>query len=100
MTLSLILVLALAALQVGDAVTTAINLKRPGGKEHNPLIRKLMDKLGVLPALVVKGVIVTALGYGIYRLTPSLPPHFATVVLGGCAAFYTYIVVKNASYFW
>lgn len=99
MTVNLILAIALAALQVGDAITTAINLSRPGGKEHNPIIRKLIAKLGMVPALVVKGLVVSALGYGIYALTPYLPPHFATVVLGAATAFYGFIVARNASYF-
>lgn len=99
MTLNLILLIALIALQIGDGVTTYINLRRPGGKEHNALIRKLIDRLGMIPALVVKGLIVAGLAYGIYAMAPYLPLHFATIVLAAAAAFYAYIVAKNASYF-
>ena len=43
------------ALQVLDAVSTVIALDG-GGHEVNPILKKIMDKIGVIPALVlVKG---------------------------------------------
>lgn len=43
----------LIALQVIDAVTTAIALNNPKLKEGNKFLAWLMSKIGVIPALVV-----------------------------------------------
>ena len=40
------------ALQVLDAVSTVIALDG-GGHEVNPILKKIMDKIGVIPALVL-----------------------------------------------
>lgn len=45
------LILLFAALQVSDAVLTLLIL-RDGGRELNPIMRWLMDKIGIVPALV------------------------------------------------
>lgn len=45
------LILLFAALQVSDAVLTLLIL-RDGGRELNPIMRWLMDKVGIVPALV------------------------------------------------
>lgn len=56
------LTIVLAILQALDYYTTTTILGR-GGVELNPIMKGLMDKLGVKPTLIVKGIIVTAAGY-------------------------------------
>ncbi len=92
MTLPLILALVLSALQVADAVTTTLAL-RSGAVEKNPIIRHLMDQIGVVPALVVKVVLVSAaaIAAAVYYPTAILQ-----VVFGLLIAVYLYIVVNNA----
>lgn len=51
------------ALQVLDAVSTVIALDG-GGHEVNPILKKIMDKIGVIPALVlVKGAAIAFFWY-------------------------------------
>lgn len=52
----------LALLQVGDWLTTRTVLKR-GGQELNPVIRSLLDLLGIDPALILKGILVVLIAY-------------------------------------
>lgn len=41
------------AMQIADGVTTYIALKLPGSREGNPAVRWVMDKIGILPAIVI-----------------------------------------------
>jgi hypothetical protein len=52
MTANLFLVL-LAALYIGDGLTTMWLLRRPGNTEANPVIRFLIERLGVHEALIL-----------------------------------------------
>lgn len=57
------LIYILIALQVLDAVSTVIALDG-GGHEVNPILKKIMDKIGVIPALVlVKGAAIAFFWY-------------------------------------
>ena len=92
MSLNLILALIVAVLQVGDGVTTIRNLRRPGGKEHNPLVRWLIERFGMVPALVGKGIVVSAIAVALALYVPGQSTMVALALL---AAFYAFIVAGN-----
>lgn len=48
---SLGMLIAFFVTQIGDAVTTYMILKR-GGSERNPVIRAVIERIGLIPALV------------------------------------------------
>ena len=50
-------------MQVLDGVTTYIALKLPGFKEGNPAVRWVMDRIGILPAIVIIKAFYIALMY-------------------------------------
>ena len=88
MSLTLALFLLYAMLQVGDSYTTVRGLKIRGNYERNIVMRWLMEKIGVVPALVVfKGLMVGVLFY-ILDETPWQ-------VLAGLDVMYVYIIYKN-----
>lgn len=58
-----LLTVALAVTQILDWHTTRTILRKPGGHEQNPVMAKLMAALGMDPALILKGIAVTAIGY-------------------------------------
>ena len=62
MTTLYLLTIALATLQLGDWFTTKSVLAK-GGKELNPVAKKLMDTMTIDGFLAVKSFTVTALGY-------------------------------------
>ena len=77
----------LIALQVADIITTIIALQGPA-HESNPIIKKLMDKIGIVPALVlVKGGFIAFLWY--YQ---AMLPQAVLLLL---CAFYAYIIYHN-----
>lgn len=52
------------ALQVGDAITTYVALKM-GGREGNPVVRKVIETIGLIPALLIfKALSVAGVYYG------------------------------------
>ncbi len=52
----------LLLLQVLDGYTTVTGIKLGGG-EGNPILAKVISKLGLVPTLVIKGALVMAVGY-------------------------------------
>jgi hypothetical protein len=86
MTPLILLTVTLAILQGLDYFTTTTILGN-GGKELNPVMVKLFDLLGMKPALVIKGIVVTGLGY--YAGSQEI------LVLGGIVAVYVGIIVHN-----
>ncbi len=66
------LLLALAVLQVGDFYTTTTILKN-GGRELNPVMRKLFDLLGVELAMVIKGVGAVVMAYYVLPVEYLVP---------------------------
>lgn len=52
----------LLLLQVLDGYTTVKGIKLGGG-EGNPILAKVISKLGLVPTLVIKGALVMAVGY-------------------------------------
>jgi hypothetical protein len=64
------LVFLLAALQVGDVLTTEKILQN--GKELNPIMNWLFTKFGMHNVLVVKAVVVASIGVVLWKLYPII----------------------------
>ena len=85
--MALVLLYVLTALQLGDIWTTQYALRNiKAAKEANPVVRKLMDKLGILGGLLVLKVPFIVLIW-----TSTLPMW----LMLGLIAFYGYVVVNN-----
>jgi len=77
----------IVALQLLDAATTYYSLAKLGARESNPVARFAMDKLGIVPALVLlKSAVV-----GVF-IAFTYPLWFYAVV----AALYAGVVGNNA----
>ena len=61
---------ALILLQLLDALTTYVALRRPGLVESNGLLRSLMERIGVVPTLIVTKGLFIAL---VLALLPYMP---------------------------
>jgi len=78
----------LIALQVADFVTTYLALRRPGNREANPIVAKVIDALGLVPGLlVVKGSVVA--------LLVVAAPYLSGFVLVPLLAMYVWVVINN-----
>ena len=86
MTMTILLLIALAILQALDAWTTW-RILSAGGRELNPAMRYAIAQAGLIPALVMKGAIVVALAW--YFCLPY------PWILGGIVAFYVAAVLFN-----
>ena len=85
--MALVLLYVLTPLQLGDIWTTQYALRNiKVAKEANPVVRKLMDKLGILGGLLVLKVPFIVLIW-----TSTLPMW----LMLGLIAFYGYVVVNN-----
>ena len=85
--MDLVLLYVLTALQLGDIWTTQYALRNiKVAKEANPVVRKLMDMLGILGGLLVLKV-----PFIVLIRTPTLPMW----LMLGLIAFYGYVVVNN-----
>ena len=85
--MALVLLYVLTALQLGAIWTTQYALRNiKVAKEANPVVRKLMDKLGILGGLLVLKVPFIVLIW-----TSTLPMW----LMLGLIAFYGYVVVNN-----
>ena len=85
--MALVLLYVLTALQLGDIWTTQYALRNiKVAKEASPVVRKLMDKLGILGGLLVLKVPFIVLIW-----TSTLPMW----LMLGLIAFYGYVVVNN-----
>jgi len=81
----------LAILQVGDVLTTLTILKN--GKELNPIMSWLFAKFGTKLALIVKAVIVCAVGVMFYFIySPALV--FACVLYVCVVSWNVYQIIK------
>lgn len=85
-TMSWALLALFLALQLADAITTAIVL-RSGGRELNPAMAWLMRATGVRAALAIKVLVVGAAGVGAALHAPAM-----LIVL--CTA-YSFVVIHN-----
>lgn len=78
----------LIALQALDVLSTVVALRNPKLHEANWLLKPIMDKLGVLPALLlVKGVFIALLALYWREIQVEL--------LYALAALYVYVVFSN-----
>ena len=85
--MALVLFYVLTVPQLGDIWTTQYALRNiKVAKEANPVVRKLMDKLGILGGLLVLKVPFIVLIW-----TSTLPMW----LMLGLIAFYGYVVVNN-----
>ena len=79
-------------LQGLDAWSTALALKKPGIIEGNKLVAWMMNRIGVLPALlIIKTLFCGALAGAVFY-APSV---YLTVMLAAVIAAYGVIVVNN-----
>lgn len=79
------LLIILAALQLADWYTTAKILSN-GGRELNPVMRKLIDSVGLHPALFAKGVLIV---FAAWYIMPDI------VILQFLVILYALIVFHN-----
>lgn len=78
----------LIALQLADIATTHYALRTGIGTEANPVLRKLFDRFGVVPALLaIKGGFIAFLWWA-----ASLVP---VEVLYALTAFYVWVIYNN-----
>ena len=94
----LIAAAVLIALQVYDFWSTPRILKKSGGRELNPLMAKLMEAVGIMPALIItKGGAIVAVA-GAAWLTWTKAPEtawIAAVGFGAAAVFYCVMFWKT-----
>ncbi|MAH51436.1 hypothetical protein CMI37_36815 [Candidatus Pacearchaeota archaeon] len=87
----LILFLTLVILQAADVYLTN-RILSIGGKELNPIVRRLMLRIGTVKAFIVfKAVIVAAVVVGLF-IAPEVP---LLIVLVGLDLIYMYVVYRN-----
>ena len=89
--MTLALFILLTCMQVLDIVTTYVVLKK-GGVELNPIMRKLFDKFGVIPTLLVSKVILLAVVFYGYDQANST---VSNIVLTLLCAMYTFVLANN-----
>jgi len=74
---------------LGDSVSTYICAKRFGIQgEKNPIVRGLMDVLGVLPAIILKFILLGVLGVALY----TKPYAWVNLIIG---VAYMYATIHN-----
>lgn len=83
------IMIVFSILQLADIWTTNKALSM-GGREINPVMRWLMAKLGVIPALVWMKAVVVFIAYKYIYPHPSLIEVFGIVT-----AFYVYVIYNN-----
>lgn len=86
--MTLILLSIVVILQVFDFASTAYALRTQTAAEGNPLLRRLMDWIGVIPTLLLTKVLAAALAVYLWKINSS----FWLIVL---AVAYTVIVINN-----
>ena len=73
-------IIAIIALQCIDFVTTYLLISR-GGRELNPLVRTLMEEIGLVPALVISKSFVAVLTAGTLGFTEANEASWIILVL-------------------
>jgi hypothetical protein len=87
------LLILILLLQVADIYTT-LRVLSQGGREINGLVKWLMDRVGVLPALLASKAVVIA---GLVLLYFGADWIFCPVV-GGLAVVYAVVATNNYTY--
>lgn len=81
----------LIILNVADAITTYIALSKDGVTEGNPIIKYLIDRIGVIGALLLaKGSVVVFLL--VITLNGTVMPIW---LVGPLVVFYIWVVINN-----
>ena len=86
-----ILFAILAALQLGDILTT-LRVLGQGGVERNPVLAPLFRRFGSPPVLIAEKVLVLGL---VWIALPSMAPQLQLALLGASCALYVWIVWHN-----
>jgi hypothetical protein len=83
-------------LQVGDIYTTKNSIDL-GGTELNPIMKKFMDMIGVLPALVFSKLAIITIFLVLYVMLESVPTniYWLAGALGFCDLVYIGVVYNN-----
>ena len=80
--------------QILDVVSTTLALKKPNIVESNKLLKWLMDRIGIVPALVLLKVLAVLVVAAIYLLLPDY--RLALVIgVGVTIPWYGYVIVGN-----
>ena len=80
--------------QILDVVSTTLALKKPNVVESNKLMKWLMDRVGVVPALILSKVVAVLIVAAIYLLLPDY--RLALVIgVGVTIPWYGYVIVGN-----
>ena len=87
--LTLVLVASLCCLVIADGVLTYEILRR-GGKELNPVMRWIFEKLGVIEGIVVSRLVMLAT----FGFAAQVIPAWAFLVL---FAFYAFVITHNVN---
>lgn len=82
-----ILIAIIAALQLADAILT-VRILNQGGREHNPVLRWVFERVGTIPTLAVVKLVFIAI---LVAVVPYLPVWAYAAV----AAVYIAIVAYN-----
>ena len=90
MTLITVLLIVVAIQQVLDVWTTKVALGTGRAEEANGPLRRLMDKVGIMQALVG-----TKLVFGVMLFFTAQDTVVWYVVLGLIIALYTYVLINN-----
>ena len=83
-----LLFVVLVALQIGDIYTTYVVLTKQNGVEINPIVRKVMSTMGILPGLLTMK---SALLLFVY----FMPPNAQIIVLWFGVVLYAVVVFNN-----
>jgi len=92
--LCIIVFFIFVVLQVLDVISTHLALKRPGIMEKNPVMRRLMDAIGILPAMNAVKADTILIVAGVFLFIPALRIG-AAIGLGIASVFYSIVVVNN-----
>lgn len=70
-------------MQIADGLTTYIALKLPGSREGNPAVRWVMDKIGILPAiLIIKAFYIAMMYLGARQMGANVVMFWSMVYVG------------------
>lgn len=85
-------------LNLGDAYFTYACLKFPGTSEANPVIKAMMHKLGILPALLlIKALLIGAILAAVHFLPSFMPLMQAKILLVVLSLPFAYLTYRNYS---
>ena len=80
--------------QILDVVSTTLALQKPNVVEKNPLLKWLMGRLGIVPALILSKVVAVSIVAAIYLLLPEYRLYLV-IGVGATIPWYVYVIVGN-----